>query len=125
MEPLDKELQSFYDRLLSVLNQSALRDGHWQLLECVPAWEGNGTWDCFLAFAWEGPTGNRLLAAVNYAPNQSQCYVRIPFTDLIGRALQFRDLLGPAGYERDGSDIVSRGLYLDMPPWGYHLFEVK
>jgi hypothetical protein len=78
-----------------------------------------------LAFAWEGPTGNRLLAAVNYAPNQSQCYVRIPFTDLIGRALQFRDLLGPAGYERDGSDIVSRGLYLDMPPWGYHLFEVK
>jgi hypothetical protein len=125
MEPLDKELQSFYDRLLSVLNQSALRDGHWQSLECVPAWEGNGTWDCFLAFAWQGPAGNRLLVTVNYAPNQSQCYVRIPFTDLIGRALQFRDLLGPASYERDGSDIAARGLYLDMPPWGYHLFEVK
>jgi glycosidase len=125
MEPLDKELQSFYDRLLSVLNQSALRDGHWQLLECVPAWEGNGTWDCFLVFAWQGPAGNRLLVTVNYAPNQSQCYVRIPFADLIGRALQFRDLLGTASYDRDGSDIVSRGLYLDTPPWGYHLFEVK
>ena len=22
------------------------------------------------------------------------------------------------------SELVSRGLYLDMPPWGYHVFEV-
>ena len=27
----------------------------WQLLDCTPAWEGNWTWDCFLAFAWQGP----------------------------------------------------------------------
>ena len=26
----------------------------------------------------------RLLVAVNYAPNQSQCYVRLPFADLGG-----------------------------------------
>jgi hypothetical protein len=111
--------------LLSVLGQTALREGHWQLLECVPAWDGNWTWDCFLAFAWQGPAGDRLLVAVNYAPNQSQCYVRMPFTDISGRSLRFRDLLGPAGYDRDGSDIVSGGLYLDMPPWGCHVFEVK
>jgi hypothetical protein len=125
LEPLDEELQSFYDRLLSVLGQTALREGHWQLLECVPAWDGNWTWDCFLAFAWQGPAGDRLLVAVNYAPNQSQCYVRMPFTDISGRSLRFRDLLGPAGYDRNGSDIVSGGLYLDMPPWGCHVFEVK
>ena len=28
------------------------------------------------------PCGERLLVAVNYAPNQSQCYVRLPFADL-------------------------------------------
>jgi hypothetical protein len=32
--------------------------------------------------------------------------------------------MGPASYERDGTDLVSRGLYLDMPPWGFHVFEV-
>ena len=32
--------------------------------------------------------------------------------------------MGPASYDRDGSDLVSRGLYLDLPPWGYHVFEV-
>ena len=31
---------------------------------------------------------------------------------------------GPASYDRDGSDLASRGLYLDLPPWGYHVFEV-
>ena len=33
--------------------------------------EGNWTWDCFVAFAWEGPDGKRLLAVVNYAPDKS------------------------------------------------------
>ena len=81
-EPIDQQLEQFYDRLLAVLRQPVVRDGQWQLLECVPAWDGNWTWDCFLAFAWQGPGGERLLVTVNYAPNQSQCYVRLPFADL-------------------------------------------
>ena len=40
------------------------------------------------------------------------------------RAGRFRDLMGPASYERDGNDILSRGLYLDLPAWGYHVFEI-
>jgi hypothetical protein len=27
-------------------------------------------------------------------------------------------------YERDGNDLDRRGLYLDLPAWGYHVFEV-
>jgi len=27
-----------------------------------------------------------------------------------------------ARYDRDGSDLGLRGLYLDLPPWGYHVF---
>ena len=46
-EPVDKKLEQFYDRLLSVLRNPVVRNGDWQLLECVPAWDGNWTWDCF------------------------------------------------------------------------------
>ena len=88
-----QKLQQFYDRLLAVLRQPAVRDGQWQLLECTPAWDGNWTCDCFLAFAWQGPDGERLLVAVNYAPNQSQCYVRLPFADLGGRQWRLQDLM--------------------------------
>jgi hypothetical protein len=125
LERSDPALQQFYDRLLSVLRLAALREGHWQLLECVPAWEANWTWDGFLAFAWQGSSGNRLLVTVNYAANQGQCYVRLPFTELAGRPVRFRDLMGPASYDRSGNDILSGGLYLDLPPWGYHVFEIK
>jgi hypothetical protein len=62
---------------------------------------------------------------VNYAANQSQCYVRLPFTDLAGRSVVFEDLTGPARYDRAGTDIASRGLYLDLTPWSYHVFDVK
>jgi len=124
-EPTDEALRRFYDQLLEVLRRRAVRDGQWQLLDCAPAWEGNGTWDCFLVFAWQGPGGELLLAAMNYAPNQSQCYARLPFLDLAGRTVRLKDFMSTACYERDGDDLLSRGLYLDVPAWGYHVFEVR
>ena len=122
-EPPDVGLGRFYGDLLAVLRQPVVRDGQWRLLECAPAWDGNWTWECFIAWSWELGTERRLIA-VNYAGHRSQCYVRLPFADLAGRAVRLDDLTSPAGYERDGSDLVSRGLYLDMPDRGYHVFEM-
>jgi hypothetical protein len=124
-EPADAALHQFYDRLLALLRRRTVRDGQWQLLDCVPAWEGNGTSDCFLAFVWQGPDSERLLVTVNYAAHQSQCYARLPFFDLAGRTVQLKDLMGAARYERGGNELMSQGLYLDVPPWGYHVFEMS
>jgi hypothetical protein len=121
-EPIDQKLKEFYERLLAVLRHPVVHNGQWQLLECLPAWEGNWTWDCFVAFAWQGHGGERLLVAVNYAPNQSQCYIRLPFTDLGNGQWRLKDLLGDAQYERDGNDLQSPGLYLDVFPWQNHIF---
>ena len=77
-----------------------------------------------IAWSWETQDGQRRVIAVNYAGNQSQCYVRFPFPDLSGRAVRLKDLMGPASYDRDGTDLVSRGHYLDLPPWSFHVFEV-
>lgn len=123
-ELTDEKLNRFYTELLGVLRHPVVRDGQWQLLECLPAWEGNWTHDCFLAFVWESKSGERLLVAVNYAPNQSQCYVRLPFSDLGNSPWQLKDLLGDARYERDGSELQDRGLYLDVAGWQYHVFEL-
>ena len=66
-----------------------------------------------------------LLIAVNYAGNQSQCYVRTSFPGLANQQWRLEDLLSEARYDRDGNDLESRGLYLDMAPWGYHVFKLK
>jgi alpha amylase-like protein len=122
IEPIDRTLEQFYARLLAVLRHPVIRDGQWQLLECVPAWEGNWTWDCFLAFAWQNNHGDRLLVTVNYAPNQSQCYIRLPFTDLGNNQWRFQDLLGNDTFDRDGNDLQARGIYLDNIPWKASVF---
>jgi glycosidase len=124
LEPADDAAQRFYDGLLAVVGTAAVRDGEWRLLECVPAWDGNWTSDGFLAFGWQRDTAH-VLVAVNYAGNQAQCYVRVPFADLAGRAVRLTDLMSGARYERAGSDLVSTGLYVDLPPWGYHVFDVE
>ncbi len=124
-EPVNFDLAKFYDGLLAVLRRPVLRDGRWQLLECLPAWDGNWTWDCFVSFAWEGEGGERLLVAVNYAPNQSQCYVRLPFADLGGQSWRLEDQFGEARFDRDGTDLQSRGLYLDVAPWGAGVFSLN
>jgi glycosidase len=124
-ELVDADLAKFYDRLLAVLRQPLLRDGQWQLLECIPAWKDNWTHDCFLAFAWQGSGEKLLLAAVNYAPNQSQCYVLLPFTTLGSRRWRLQDLLGDAAYDREGNDLQSVGLFLDMRPWQACVFSLQ
>jgi hypothetical protein len=124
VEPVDATLQAFYDRLLAVLRQPAVRDGQWQQLECAPAWDGNGTWDGLLACAWHGRDGERLLVVVNYAPNQSQCYVQLPFADLGGGQWRLQDQLEAVVYDRDGSDLQSRGLYVDARPWQASVFSL-
>ena len=124
-EAVNRKLAQFYDRLLAVLRKPVAKDGQWQLLQCLPAWEGNGSADAFVAYSWHDSDGARLLIAVNYANHPSQCYIRLPFEELGNRPWQLRDLLGEAHYQRDGNELQSRGLYLDVPPWQYHVFEMR
>jgi hypothetical protein len=125
VEPVDSGTSAFYDGLLECLKDPAFREGDWRLLACGPAWDGNETSDGFVAFSWTGPGDRRRLVAVNYAPHQGQCYVTLPWADLDGRSWRLRDLTGPALYDREGGDLARRGLYLDMPAWGYHVFAVS
>ena len=121
---MDQRLTRCYHRLIDVLCRPVVRQGRWQLVEATAAWEGNWTWDCFVAFAWEGAGGQRALVAVNFASIRSQCYLRLPFTGLLGRRWTLRDLTSDTTYDRDGDELIERGLYLDVDPWQYHVFQV-
>ena len=124
-EPTDSTLQQFYAHLLDLMRHPVVRSGQWRLLECVSAWEGNWSSDAFIAFAWQNPDGERLLVTVNYASHQSQCYVRVPFFGPDGKQLGLRDLFSTASYDRNGNELQTRGLYLDIAPWQYHVFEIE
>ncbi len=123
-ESPNAHLKEFYERLLNCLRRPEAGEGEWTLFECTPAWDGNWTWDSYICSGWRGPDGRSLVCVVNYSPHQSQCYMHLPYADLSGKTVRLTDLMGTAVYDRDGSDFVSRGLYLDVPAWGYHVFEL-
>jgi hypothetical protein len=123
-EKVDEDSRAFYDRLLPILRKPVLCDGQWQLLECTPGWDGNWTHDCFVAFCWQGANEDRCVIAVNYAANQSQCHVRLPFANLSGKKWRLQDQLAAGDYERNGDDLSGRGLYLDMAPWQACVFSM-
>lgn len=123
-EPVDDEIRRFYQDLLGCCGDGTLRNGTWSLLATTSAWDTNPTHDDVLAWSWAGPDGARVLVAVNYAAHQSQCYVRLPFADLGGRAVVLTDRLSTDCYVRDGTDLGQRGLYLDVEPWKAHVFDV-
>jgi hypothetical protein len=124
-ESPDKELEEFYDQVLAILRKPIVKSGEWQSLDCWPAWDGNGSWDSFVAHAWQGSGGKRMLIAVNYASHPSQCYLNLPFPEIKNRSVRLKDSLSSASYVRDGDELLERGLYLDMPPWSYHVFDLE
>jgi hypothetical protein len=124
-EPFNNNLRMFYLQLLEVLRLPVIRSGQWQLLDCKPAWQDNKSFEAFVAFRWQGDDNSRLLIAVNYSDGPAQCYVRLPIPDLAGRQWQLRDLIGREVYQRDGDDLIARGLYLNVLLWQAHVFEMK
>jgi glycosidase len=124
-ESPDKELEAFYDHLLAILRKPIVKCGQWQSLSCQQAWDGNESRDSFVAHYWRGTGCERMLIAVNYAPHPSQCYIKLPFSEIKQCSVLLKDSLSPACYVRDGDALLERGLYLDLPPWSYHVFDLE
>jgi hypothetical protein len=125
-EPVDRNISAFYMKLLSVLLKTrALRDGAWSLIQPQPAWHGNPSSEGFIAGAWSGAGESRVIVVVNYTPSQGQCRLRLPFPELRGRRVRLTDLMGNELYDRDGSDVVDNGLYIDLGPWRFNVFELE
>ncbi len=123
-ESANGEIAAFYNRLMPVVDRPIFRTGTFALVGCNPAWWGNDSCEQFIAWSWCAPGMNPILVVVNFSDRWGQCYAREFHEHLPHAMLRFTDLTGTAVYDRDGSDIGARGLYLDMPPWGYHVFEI-
>lgn len=123
-EPVNARLQSFYNRLMEILQRAAFHNGRWILLECASAWGGNESYKNYVAFSWEDSHNEQYVVAVNYASDRGQCFVKLPFVNLSNAQWKVRDLLSDATFDRDGNDLASRGMFLDEKPWKYYVFQL-
>jgi hypothetical protein len=116
-EPIDRELETFYDRLLAMMRREEVREGQWQLLDREPASIGDASWRQLVAFSWERGD-RRLLVVVNWGARRCQGYVRPRFFAPDGSTWRLTELLDPTiRYDREGAELARRGLYVDLSRW--------
>jgi glycosidase len=126
VEATKPEIAAFYGRLLQVLKETgAFHDGAWSQIQPEPAWSDNWTSDGFVAYAWAGEDGSSHVVVVNYTGNQGQCRLPLPFPELRGKQALLTDLMGTEIYDRDGTELVDHGLYIDHAPWHYNVFVLR
>jgi len=123
VEPIDKELRTFYEKLLKAIDQSVFRSGRWQHCE-RGGWPDNASFLNLVAWSWTG-TEERYLIVVNLSNTRSQGQVRIPWREAAGQTWRLTDLLSGAVYNRDGNAMLAPGLYVELEPWGANLFQCR
>jgi hypothetical protein len=122
-EPIDKELQDFYTKLLlAITNSPVFREGGWNLCECN-GWPDNRSYENVVAWTWSKDE-DRYLIVVNLTDSPAQALVKVGCDDLGGNQWRLADLLSGATYERDGDGMLSPGLYVDLPAWSYHFLQL-
>jgi hypothetical protein len=121
-EPIDRDLATFYERLLRETHRDVFRSGTWNLCE-GSGWPDNPSCRNILAWCWAGEV-DRYLVVVNFHDQASQARIHVPWDELSGRTCRLDDVMSGASYERSGDDIRNAGLHVDLGPWQYHLLQM-
>ncbi len=118
-EPEDAAVFRATGRLLNFIKHPAFRGGRWHLLHPHPGWPESTAHRNLIAWVWTRGS-DFALAVVNYGPQRAAGRLQLPESCGGGRK-RLRDWADDAVYEREGSELTGEGLYVDLPPWKYHL----
>jgi hypothetical protein len=117
---VDKDLKSFYARLLAAIDAPIFRDGDWQLCE-RSGWPGNSSVQNLVAWSWVKGIDRRLIV-VNLCDSAVQAHVQVPWEEPREATWRLTDALSDTSYERDARAMSTPGLYVELGPWGCHFF---
>jgi hypothetical protein len=120
-EPVDGALQAFYDKLLAAINAPIFRDGQWRMFE-RRGWPDNSSFQNLVAWGWVNDDDRRLIV-VNLSDAAVQARVQVPWDDVRGATWRLIDALSGTNYDRDGDEMATSGLYVELEPWSFCFFQ--
>jgi len=122
-EPVDKEFEGFYHKLLAAIDSQVFREGQWNLCERT-GWPDNPSYQNLAAWRWSKDE-ERYLIVVNLSDSPAQALVHVGWDDLAGHDWNMTDKLTGVTHVRSGDDMQSSGLYVDLGPWSRHFFHLS
>lgn len=123
-ELIDEDMEAFYRRLLAVLRDPVFHNGQWRLLTTNIPKKGKLSYGDLIAYQWTLGTNYRLIV-VNFSPDPAQCFLPLEISGVEGNSWRLHDLMNDSvEYIANGDELSSRGLYLNMPAYGYNIFKL-
>ena len=113
-------IHAHYQNLLSIISDDIFKKGKWELIETLPSWDGNTTYQNILAWSWNLNNETRIVT-VNYSDKISTCRIKV---DLTGYPSEFKlvDQLNNKSYIRSAEELHHLGLYIELKPYKSHIF---
>lgn len=122
-EPRNAGLEAFYQRLLAAAPYRQTPEDVWRLCEVRSLNSAPPQPNPWLAYTWR--TGGKfLLVVLNYSGNNAKGNVIIPDWRPGSGNWTFTDRLTGKSFTYRGTDLAAFGLYVELPSWSGHLFEV-
>ena len=113
-------IREFYNKLLNITKDKIFTYGNWQLLNALPSWEENSSYNNLLVWNWTYKEENRLIV-VNYSDQISQGRIKLDLKGY-GENLQLVDLLNDMIYIRSYEEIYHMGLFIELKSYHSHIF---
>ena len=120
-EPVDEEIQAFYRRLLKAIDSRVFRDGAWSLCQRT-GWPDNPTYLNLVAWCWSDDQ-DQYLIVVNLSAQPAQAQVEVRWPNAGGEKWRLIDVLSGTTFDREGDEMLSPGLYVDLGPWRCHFLQ--
>ena len=119
-EQADRNLQTFYARHLKAITSPVFREGQWSL--CGPEGQPeNSRFQNLVAWNWR-KDNDRCLIVINLSECAVQARVHVPWEDGSAITWQLADASSEVICNRDGHEMLSPGLFLELGPWDFHFF---
>jgi hypothetical protein len=124
-EARDEALPGFYARLLAASGSATFSEGQWALCD-HSGWPDNTSHENLVAWRWAIDKQYGLVV-VNLSDHQAQGMIRIDWTALASAngVWLLHDVLSGVTYERAADQLAAAGLYVDLGPWAFHVFECR
>ncbi len=123
VEQPDTDLLGFYYKLLKKVENDVFRNGCWRLCK-LSGWPDNCSFQNILAYCWQNDC-DRYLIIVNFSDHLSQAILKLQWEDLPGKNWFLYDVLSADPYERNGSEMMEKGLFVELKPWNCHFFKIE
>jgi Alpha amylase, catalytic domain len=122
-EPIDTELQAFYQKLLVAIEDPALLDGQWRLSN-LSGWPDNSSFQNLVSWSWI-KDDDLFLIVVNLSTSSAQARVQVLWPGLRGKSWRLTDPLSGATYDRDGDEMQTSGIFVALESFNFHCFRCR